>query len=103
MDEYTKPILEWGRQYESERRVTDTTDEFNWQFVNNFRRHLRSLMTERRRGVTGSWRTGYSVILETGEEIGVTNGHGPFRVFYMPATKFKRGMARNIYALAEAA
>lgn len=95
-------ILTWGRSHGD--NTTDSGHNFDHDFTERFRRHLRSRLTSGDRAVSGSWRQGYHLLLKSGERIGVTNGHScRFVVFYQSANDVSRRMAQNVYALQEAA
>ena len=73
-------VLDWGRQQTSSHTI-DQSGHFDRQQTETIRRALRHEFTHFNYDVVGSWRQGYEMTLDN-ERVGVTNGHGPFKVYY---------------------
>lgn len=78
MTDLIEAILTHGRAVGD---FTDKDNHFTPRQVEQLRRYLRQEYVNGNRCVTGSWRKGYEMILGD-ERIGVTNGHGSFKIYY---------------------
>lgn len=80
MSNIIQRVLDWGRQSETQD-IVDQTGHFSPCEVESLRRQLRKECQESNPGITGSWRKGYEMMIGK-ERIGVTNGYGPFKIYY---------------------
>jgi hypothetical protein len=71
-------VLDWGRVHGSK---VDQSGQFTHQQTEALRRTLRDLYLNGTPTITGDWRKGYELMIGS-ERVGVTNGYGPFRVYY---------------------
>lgn len=77
--ETVNTLLEWGRRQPTSHTVA--SEQFTPQATDQLRRYLRTEYQAGNKAVVGCWREGYE--LTAGHErIGVTNGHGSFKIYY---------------------
>lgn len=82
MSQIITEVLNWGRPKAKPRQnVTDHNGDFSPKETNELRRVLRDMYTSHQPGVCGDWRRGYEITIG-GERVGVTNGYGPFKIYY---------------------
>lgn len=84
MTDLIEAILKLGR---ARGDFTDTAGSFDQRQVEQLRQYLRREYVSGNRAVSGSWRKGYEMSIGN-ERVGVTNGHGPFRIYYHKVQPF---------------
>lgn len=80
-------VLNWGRQNYTGSNVRDTTGYFDPAEVEKWRKELRQRWIDRKKtgdkNIDGDTRTGYEVVLSSGEAVGLTKvGGNGFVVYY---------------------
>lgn len=78
----TDQILEWGRANVSNKKAIDLNGQFSRKQTEQLRRELRQKYLDGQINVDGDYRHGYEEVFNSGEAIGVTNGHAPHFVVY---------------------
>lgn len=73
-------ILAWGRAQATGHTVA-RLGEFSKSDTESLRRLLRKEYLDKNPAVSGCWREGYEMAIGD-ERIGVTNGHGSFKIYY---------------------
>lgn len=77
-------ILTWGRAQATGHTVASASD-FTAAETDALRRMLRSEYQGNNPAVVGKWRKGYEMAIGN-ERVGVTNGHGSFKIYYRRST-----------------
>lgn len=80
INETVNTVLEWGRRQPTSHTVA-SIEQFTPQETDTLRRYLRTEYQAGNKAVVGCWREGYELTAGN-ERVGVTNGHGSFKIYY---------------------